>query len=81
MPQQRPGENAESHGHGALSLSARQLEVLGLLASGRTNQQIADELGLSLFTVNRHVSNIYRRIGAKNRSDAVGYAFRNGLAE
>ena len=61
-------------------LSARELEVLRLLAAGRSNQQIADELVISLNTVNRHVSNIYAKIGAANRAEAASYATRRGLA-
>lgn len=61
-------------------LSQREIEVLRLLAGGKSNQQIADELVISLNTVNRHVSNIYAKTGAANRAEAVGYAHRNGLA-
>jgi pimeloyl-ACP methyl ester carboxylesterase/DNA-binding CsgD family transcriptional regulator len=61
-------------------LSARESEVLALLAAGKSNQQIADELVISLNTVNRHVSNIYAKTGAANRAEAVGYAHRHGLA-
>ncbi|HXH22289.1 MAG TPA: AAA family ATPase [Dehalococcoidia bacterium] len=61
-------------------LSEREVEVLKLLAAGRSNQQIADELVISLNTVLRHVSNIYAKVGAANRADAVSYAYRHGLA-
>ena len=61
-------------------LSLREIEVLRLVAAGKINQQIADELVISLNTVNRHVSNIYAKTGAANRAEAVGYAHRNGLA-
>jgi DNA-binding CsgD family transcriptional regulator len=60
-------------------LSARELEVLRLLAAGRSNQQLADELVISLNTVRRHVSNIFAKTGAANRADAVSYAHRHGL--
>jgi LuxR family maltose regulon positive regulatory protein len=60
-------------------LSSRELEVLRLLAAGRSNQQIADELVISLNTANRHVSNIYAKTGVANRAEAVGYAHRQGL--
>ncbi len=63
------------------SLSEREVEVLRLVASGRTNQQIADELFISLNTVARHVSNVFDKTGAANRADAASYAMRNGLAE
>jgi DNA-binding NarL/FixJ family response regulator len=60
-------------------LSSRELEVLRLLAAGKSNQQIADELVISLNTVNRHVSNIYAKTGAANRAEAATYAARNGI--
>jgi pimeloyl-ACP methyl ester carboxylesterase/DNA-binding CsgD family transcriptional regulator len=61
------------------SLSSREVEVLRLLAGGRSNQQIADELVISLNTVRRHVSNIFDKTGAANRADAVSYAHRKGM--
>ena len=61
-------------------LSLREAEVLRLLAAGKSNQQIADELVISVNTANRHVSNIYAKTGAANRAEAVSYAHRNGLA-
>jgi len=53
------------------SLSPRQLEVLGMIARGMTNREIAAELVLSLRTVERHVNDIYARLGVRNRSEAV----------
>ena len=61
-------------------LSAREAEVLRLLAMGRSNAQIAEELVISPNTVNRHVSNIYVKTGAANRAEAASYATRNGIA-
>jgi DNA-binding CsgD family transcriptional regulator/pimeloyl-ACP methyl ester carboxylesterase len=61
-------------------LSARELEVLRLLAAGRSNQQIADELVISLNTVRRHVSNIFDKTGTVNRAQAAVYARDHGLA-
>ena len=61
------------------TLSTRELEVLRLLAVGKSNAQIADALVISVNTVNRHVSNIYTKTGAANRAEAVGYAHRQGL--
>jgi DNA-binding NarL/FixJ family response regulator len=61
------------------SLSRREVEVLRLIAAGKSNKQIADELVLSLFTVNRHVSNIYAKTGAANRAEAAAYAAKQGL--
>jgi pimeloyl-ACP methyl ester carboxylesterase/DNA-binding CsgD family transcriptional regulator len=61
-------------------LSPRELEVLRLLAGGESNAQIARRLGLSTHTVERHVANLYRKIGARGRADATAYALRHGLA-
>jgi pimeloyl-ACP methyl ester carboxylesterase/DNA-binding CsgD family transcriptional regulator len=63
----------------AARLSSREIEVLRLIAIGRSNQQIADALVISLFTVNRHVSNIFTKTGAANRAEAASYATRQGL--
>lgn len=55
-------------------LSEREREVLRLLAGGRTNREIAGELYLALGTVKAHVNNVYRKLGAKNRAEAVSRA-------
>jgi DNA-binding CsgD family transcriptional regulator len=55
-------------------LSRREVEVLRLLARGATNQEIADQLYLSIKTVERHLLNAYRKVGARNRADAVRFA-------
>jgi DNA-binding CsgD family transcriptional regulator len=60
-------------------LSAREIEVLQLVARGRSNQQIGDELVISLNTVARHVSNIFVKTGAANRAEAAAFAARHGL--
>jgi DNA-binding CsgD family transcriptional regulator/tetratricopeptide (TPR) repeat protein len=60
-------------------LSAREVEVLRLIAAGRTNRQIGEELFISLNTVARHVSHIFTKTDAANRADAAAYATRNGL--
>jgi DNA-binding CsgD family transcriptional regulator/pimeloyl-ACP methyl ester carboxylesterase len=60
-------------------LSSREAEVLRLLAAGRSNQQIADELVISVNTVRRHVSNIFDKTGAANRTEAAVYARDHGL--
>jgi pimeloyl-ACP methyl ester carboxylesterase/DNA-binding CsgD family transcriptional regulator len=61
-------------------LSSREVEVLRLLAAGRSNQQIADELVISLNTVRRHVSNVFDKTGAANRAQATAYAKDHGIA-
>lgn len=52
------------------TLSSRELEVLGLVANGEANKEIAERLGLSEFTVKRHVQNILRKLGAHSRWEA-----------
>jgi DNA-binding NarL/FixJ family response regulator len=52
-------------------LSERELEVLALLASGRTNAEIARDLFVAMGTVKSHTGNIYRKLGAKNRTEAL----------
>jgi len=58
-------------------LSARELEVLRLLANGHSNQEIADLLSLSIRTVERHLSNAYAKIGAHGRTAAIAYVLRH----
>jgi ATP/maltotriose-dependent transcriptional regulator MalT len=60
-------------------LSPREVEVLQLVARGRSNQQIADHLVLSAKTVARHMSNIFDKTGVGNRAGATAYAFEKGL--
>jgi DNA-binding CsgD family transcriptional regulator len=60
-------------------LSAREVEVLRLIAGGKSNREIAAMLFISLNTVARHVSNIFAKTGAANRAEAATYAARHGL--
>jgi DNA-binding CsgD family transcriptional regulator len=60
-------------------LSKRELEVLRLLSAGETNREIAGELVLSVRTVDRHVSNIYAKLGVSSRAAATTYAHQHGL--
>jgi DNA-binding NarL/FixJ family response regulator len=60
-------------------LTAREVEILRLIAAGRSNRRIAEELSLSFRTVERHVANLYAKIDAANRADATAYAFRHHL--
>jgi DNA-binding CsgD family transcriptional regulator/pimeloyl-ACP methyl ester carboxylesterase len=61
-------------------LTPRELEVLRLIAGGGSNAEIAHRLGLSVNTVERHVSNLYRKIDARGRADATAFAVRRGIA-
>ena len=60
-------------------LTAREVEVLKLIAAGRTNREIAAELVLSPRTVGRHITNLYGKIDARGKSDATAYAIHHGL--
>jgi DNA-binding NarL/FixJ family response regulator len=60
-------------------LTRRQLEVLRLVATGRTNRQIAGELVLSEKTIERHVSNIFAKLSVPSRAAATAYAYRHQL--
>ncbi len=60
-------------------LTAREVEVLRLIAGGQTNNEIAEDLVLSVRTVERHIGNIYGKISARGRADATAYALTRGL--
>ena len=60
-------------------LTPREADVLGRVAAGRTNREIADDLVISVHTVERHIHNAYQKIGVRNRADATGYVIRHDL--
>jgi DNA-binding CsgD family transcriptional regulator len=66
---------------GAAGLTPRELEVLRLVAEGRSNQQIAEALFISRKTASVHVSHILAKLGAKTRVEAAAFAHRVGLDE
>lgn len=67
-----PRRGAHGAGNGALQgLSRREIEVLSLVGKGRTNRQIADELYLSVRTVDRHMSRIFDKLGVSSRAAAA----------
>jgi DNA-binding NarL/FixJ family response regulator len=70
----RLGRPAPAHG-----LSRRELEVLRLVAAGRTNRQIAASLVISEHTVARHVQNIFAKLGLSSRAGATAFAFEHDL--
>ncbi|RYM00012.1 response regulator transcription factor [Sporolactobacillus sp. THM7-7] len=63
------------------SLTKREMEVLLLMAKGKNNQEIADELFIALKTVKVHVSNVLSKLGVQDRTQAVIYAFQHNLAQ
>jgi len=62
-------------------LTERELEILLLIAQGKQNQDIADELFIALKTVKTHVSNVLSKLQVTDRTQAVIYAFKHGLVE
>jgi two-component system response regulator DesR len=62
------------------TLTEREREILSLIAVGATNREIAGELHLSPHTVKEHTSTVYRKLGARNRADAVQRAQRFGIS-
>jgi DNA-binding NarL/FixJ family response regulator len=72
------GLNASSRGNAA-GLTPRELAVLGLVASGLRNADIADSLVVSRKTVDHHVSAVLRKLGARTRGEAAAIARRDGL--
>jgi DNA-binding NarL/FixJ family response regulator len=60
-------------------LTARELRVLQSIAAGADNIEVADDLGIDVRTVKFHASNIYRKLGARHRAEAVALAYRLGL--
>jgi NarL family two-component system response regulator LiaR len=63
------------------SLTEREMEVLKLIAKGKSNQEVADELFIGIKTVKFHVTNILAKLGVEDRTQAAIYAFKHGLAE
>ncbi|MFW6034159.1 MAG: LuxR C-terminal-related transcriptional regulator [bacterium] len=66
-------------GGGDGGLTPRERQILGLVAVGRSNREVAGELVISDKTVERHLSNIFTKIGVSNRAGATAYAYRHGL--
>ena len=66
---------------GSIALSAREMEVLRLVAAGRTNNAIAAELFVSERTVHRHISNIFDKLGVHSRTAAASYAIKHRIVD
>ncbi|MEU4602269.1 response regulator transcription factor [Kribbella sp. NPDC023972] len=62
-------------------LTARETEVLRLIARGLSNPEIAEQLYISEATVKTHINNAFAKIGARHRAEAVRYAYRQGIAD
>ena len=73
-PERSAATRASSHG-----LTARELEVLRLLAAGHSNRELGEQLFISPTTAARHVANIYSKLGVGSRAEATAYAHQHGL--
>ena len=61
-----------------MGLSAREMEIIGSVADGLTNQEIAEKLTISKRTVDNHVSNMFTKTGSKNRVALLNWAMDHG---
>ena len=77
--QMATGGDEEASARNVDGLTPREIEVLTLVARGRSNQEVADELFISLRTVAHHVTSILTKTKSANRTEAAGYANRHGL--
>jgi DNA-binding NarL/FixJ family response regulator len=75
------GVDEERSGAKSLGLTDRELTILGALARGLSNDQIAKEFWVAPQTVKFHLTNIYRKLGVKNRTEATRLAYQHGLVE
>jgi DNA-binding NarL/FixJ family response regulator len=74
-------EDTERSGAKALGLTQREVTILGALARGLSNDEIAKEFWVAPQTVKFHLTNIYRKLGVKNRTEATRLAYQHGLVE
>ena len=72
-----PQNEAPAHN----DLTDREMEVSRLVAQGKSNQDIADDLIIGIKTVKFHVTNILGKLGVEDRTQVAIYAYKNGLAE
>jgi DNA-binding NarL/FixJ family response regulator len=70
--------SGDTRGEGVDSLSAREIQVLQLVADGKSNKEIGEELGLSALTVKSHLARIARKLGTGDRAEMVVTAMRAG---
>ena len=73
------GQPRRSHAEGDTTLTPREIEVLGLLAEGLANKNIAWKLGISERTVKFHIASIFTKLNASTRAEAVAIGMRQGL--
>ena len=66
---------------GLSALTKREWEVLALIVEGKHNAEIAEQLCLSVLTVQNHLHSIFRKLGVKSRTEAAVYVLRHGLLQ
>jgi len=74
-------QDSEKSSAKALGLTGREVTILGALACGLSNDEIAKEFWVAPQTVKFHLTNIYRKLGVKNRTEATRLAYQHGLVE
>ena len=74
-------DESDKPGAKALGLTEREVTILGALARGLSNDEIAKEFWVAPQTVKFHLTNIYRKLGVKNRTEATRLAYQHGLVE
>jgi DNA-binding CsgD family transcriptional regulator len=75
-----PADSARSQS-GEHGLTARELEILRLVAAGCSNADIAERLFISPRTVSTHITNLLNKLAVENRAAAVSYAYQHGLVQ
>ncbi len=76
-----PAQRRGAHSTGAEGLSAREIEVIQLVAHGRSNKHVGEVLGLSALTVKSHLARIARKLGTGDRAEMVVVAMRAGVVD
>jgi DNA-binding NarL/FixJ family response regulator len=74
----RSGSQTTTHDHG---LTPREIEVLRMVSVGASNKEVADALGLSVRTIEVHMSHVLEKLGARSRTEAVVSAVKSGLLD
>jgi DNA-binding NarL/FixJ family response regulator len=75
----RTAELLAGSAHPSAGVTPREVEVLRLVAAGKTNRSIATELSISEHTVARHLNNIFAKLGVSSRAAATAFAFTHDL--
>jgi DNA-binding NarL/FixJ family response regulator len=75
------GDASDSSSAKAAGLTDREISILKALAKGSSNEQIAKEFWVAQQTVKFHLTNIYRKLGVKNRTEAIRHAYKLGFVE